>query len=75
MSSGLAVAQKTITDTFYKEGEPQKVITERAGFSQYVESKHIQGQVTRKKNIWEEKVHKQDVNFERIVKQSQFCNM
>lgn len=57
-----------ITYTLYKEGEPQKVITERADFSQYAESKHIQGQVTRKKT-WEEKVHKQDVNFERIVKQ------
>lgn len=51
MSAGLALAQKTLTDTLYKEGEPQKLITERAGFSQYAESKHIQDQVTRKKNV------------------------
>ncbi len=40
-TADLAMVQKTIIDTLYKEGKSQRVITERGGCSRSVVSKHI----------------------------------
>ncbi len=44
-TADLVVVQKTIFDTFHKYGKSQRVITERGGFSQHAESKHIKCKV------------------------------
>ncbi len=58
-TADLAVVQKTIIDTFHKEGKSQRVITERCGCSRSAVSKHIKCKVDWKKEIGSEKVHKQ----------------
>ncbi len=47
----LAMIQKTIIDTFHKEGKSQRVITERCGSSQSAVSKHIKCKVDWKEEI------------------------
>lgn len=58
----LTVVQKTLSDTFYNEGKPQKVISERADCLQCAVKN-----ISKQKNLWEagwkckvwyEKVHK-----------------
>ncbi len=50
-TADLAVVQKTIIDTFHKEGNSQRVITERCGSSQSAVSKHIKCKVDWKEGI------------------------
>ncbi len=50
-TADLAMVQKTIIDTFHKEGKSQKVITERCGSSQSAVSKHIKCKVYWKEEI------------------------
>ncbi len=38
-TADLAMVQKTIIDTFHKEGKSQKVITDRGGVSKHIECK------------------------------------
>ncbi len=47
----LAVVQKTIIDTFHKEGKSERVITESCGSSQSVVSMHIKCKVDWKEEI------------------------
>ncbi len=58
-TADLAMIQKTITDTFHKEGKSQRVITERGGCSRSAVSKHIKCKVDWKEEIWKENVLKQ----------------
>jgi len=44
-NADLAMAQKTILDTLHKEGESQRVITERGGSSRSAVSKYIKCKV------------------------------
>ncbi len=50
-TADLAVVQKTIIDTFHKEGNSQRVFTERCGSSQSAVSKHIKCKVDWKEGI------------------------
>ncbi len=52
-TADLALVQKTIIDTFHKEGESQKGITERGGSSQSILAykKHIKCKVDWKEEI------------------------
>ncbi len=50
-TADLAMVQKTIIYALHKEGESQKVITERAGCSQSAVSKHIKCKVDWKEEI------------------------
>ncbi len=50
-TADLAMIQKTNTDTLHKEGNSQKVITERACCSQSAVSKHIKCKVDWKEEI------------------------
>ncbi len=50
-TADLAVVQKTIIDTFHKEGKSQRVITERCGSSQSAASKLIKCKVDWKEDI------------------------
>ncbi len=45
------MVQKTIIDTFHKEGKSQKVITERSGCSRSAVSKHIKCKVDCKEEV------------------------
>ncbi len=58
-TADLAVVQKTIIDTFHKEGKSKRVITERCDSSQSAVSKHIKCKVDWKEEIGSEKVHTQ----------------
>ncbi len=55
-TADLATVQKMIVDTLHKESKPQRVITERGGWSRSAVSKHIQ---YCEEEIGYEKVHKQ----------------
>ncbi len=50
-TADLAVVQKTIIDTFHKEGKSQRVITERGDCSQSTVLKHITCKVDWKEDI------------------------
>ncbi len=50
-TADLAMVQKTIIDTFHKEGKSQRVITERGGCSMSAVSKHIKFKVDWKEEI------------------------
>ncbi len=50
-TADLAMVQKTIIDTFHKEGKSQRVITERCGCLQSAVSKHINSKLTGRKNF------------------------
>ncbi len=50
-TADLAMVQKTIIDTFHKEGKSQRVITERGGSSRSAVSKHIKCKVDWKEEI------------------------
>ncbi len=50
-TADFAVVQKTIVDTFHKEGKSQRVITERGGCSRSAVSKHIKCKVEWKEEI------------------------
>lgn len=43
--------QKTVIDTLYKEGKPQKVIAKEVGWSQSAVSKHIHRKLSEKKSV------------------------
>ncbi len=58
-TADLAMVQKTISDTFHKEGKSQRVITERCGCPRSGVSKHIKCKVDWKEEIGYENVHKQ----------------
>ncbi len=57
-TADLAMVQKTIIDTFHKDGKLQMVITERGGGSRSAVSKHIKCKVDWKEEIGQENVHK-----------------
>ena len=73
-TADLTVVQKTIIHTLHKVGKPQKVIAKEAGCSQSAVSKHINGQLSDRKN----QVHKRstskrnDRSLERIVRKGSF---
>ncbi len=50
-TADLAMVQKTIIDTFHKEGKLQRVITEMGGCLRSAVSKHIKGKVDWKEEI------------------------
>ncbi len=50
-TADLAMVQKTIIDTLHKEGNSQRVITERGGCSRSAVSKHIKYKVDWKEEI------------------------
>ncbi len=50
-TADLAMVQKTIIDTLYKDGKSQRVITERGGCSRSAVSKHIKCKVDWKEEI------------------------
>ncbi len=50
-TADLAVVQKTIIDTFHKEGKSQRVITERCVSSHSAVSKHIKCKVDWKEDF------------------------
>ncbi len=50
-TADLAMIQKTIIDTFHKEGKSQRVITERGGCSKSAVSKIIKWKVDWKEEI------------------------
>ena len=58
-TADLTVVQKTIIDTFHKEGKVQKVIAKEVGCSQSAVSKHINRKLMWKGKVWKKKVHKQ----------------
>ncbi len=49
-TADLAMVQKTIIDTFHKEGKSQRVITEMGGCLRSAVSKHIKGKVDEGRN-------------------------
>lgn len=53
----MTVVPKTLIDTFHKDGWPQKVGGERAGWSQRVVSKHAHGKLTGREKRGEKKVY------------------
>ncbi len=53
------MVQKAIIDTLQKEGNSQRVITERGGCSRSAVSKHIKCKVDWKEKIGKENAHKQ----------------
>ncbi len=55
----LAMVQKMIIDTLHKEGQSQRVITERGCCSRSALSKHIKCKVDWEEEIGLENVHKQ----------------
>jgi len=70
------VVQKTIIDTFHKEGKPQTFIAKEAGCSQSAVSKHVN------KVEWKEKVrrkrstsNRENHSLMRIVKKNKFKNL
>ncbi len=71
-TADLAVVQKTIIDTFHKEGESQRVITERCGYSQSAVSKHIKCKGTGRKILGRKMCtsNRDDRKLENTVKQS-----
>ncbi len=50
-TADLAMVQKMIIDTLHKEGQSQRVITERGGCSRSAVSKHIKCKVDWKEEI------------------------
>ncbi len=50
-TADFTMVQKTNNDTLHKKEKSQKVITERAGFSQSAVSKHIKSKVDWKEDI------------------------
>ncbi len=50
-TADLAMVQKTVIDTLHKEGNSQRVITERGGCSRSAVSKHIKCKVDWKEEI------------------------
>ncbi len=57
-TADLTVVQKTIIDTFHKEGKPQTFIAKEAGCSQSAASKHV-NKVEWKEKVWKKKMHNQ----------------
>ncbi len=79
-TADLTVAQKTIIETFHKEGEPQTFIAKEAGCSQSAVSKHVnrklEGKSGRKK--CGRKIcttNRENRSLVRIVKQNRFKNL
>ncbi len=58
-TADLAMVQKTIIDTLYKEDKSQRAITERGGCSRSAVSKYIKCKVNWKEEIGYENVHQQ----------------
>ncbi len=68
----LTVVQKTIIDTFHKEGKPQTFIVKEAGCSQSAVSKHVNRKLSGRKRCtpnWKNR------SLMRIVKQNRFKNL
>ncbi len=57
-TADLAMVQKTIIDTLFKEGKSQRVITERGGCSRSAVSKHIKCKVDWKEEIFRKRATK-----------------
>ncbi len=68
----LAMVQKTIIDTFHKEGKSHRVITERGGCSMSAVSKHIKFKLTGRKKLGRNMCtrNKDDRKLENTVKES-----
>ncbi len=50
-TADLAMVQKTIINTFHKEGKSQRIITERGGCLRSAVSKHIKSKIDWKEEI------------------------
>ncbi len=51
-TADLTVVQKTIIDTLHKEGKPQTFIAKEAGWSQSAVSKHVNRELSGRKNMY-----------------------
>ncbi len=67
----LTVVQKTVIDTFYKEGKPQTFIAKAAGCSQSAVSKHVNRKLSGRKKCG----RKRCTTNREIVKQNRFKNL
>ncbi len=68
------VVQKTIIDTFHKEGKPQTFTAKEAGCSQSAVSKHVNRKLSRRKKCGRKRctTNRDNRSLMRIVKQNRF---
>ncbi len=76
-TADLTVVQKTIIDTFHKEGKPQTFIAKEAGCSQSAVSKHVNRKMSGRKKCGRKSctTNRENRNLMRIVKQNRFKNL
>ncbi len=69
--------QKTIIDTFHKEGKPQIFIAKEAGYSQSAVSKHVNRKLSGRKKCGRKRctTNRENRSLMRIVKQHRFKNL
>ncbi len=75
-TADLTVVQKTIIDTFQKEGKLQTFIAKEAGCSQSAVSKHDNRKLSGRKNVLRKRciTNRENRSLMRIVKQNRFKN-
>ncbi len=76
-TADLTVVQKTIIDTFHKEGKPQTFIAKEAGCSQSAVSKHVNRKLSGRKKCGKKScsTNRENRSLMRIVKQNRFKNL
>ncbi len=76
-TADLTVVQKTIIDTFHKEGKPQTFIAKEAGCSKSAVSKHVNRQLSGRKKCGRKRctTNRENRSLIRIVKQNGFKNL
>ncbi len=76
-TADLTVVQKTTIDTLHKEGKPQTSIAKEAGCSQSAVSKHVNRELSGRKNCRRKRctTNRENRSLMRIVKQNLFKNL
>ncbi len=76
-TADMTVVQKTIIDTFHKEGKPQTFIAKEAGCSQSAVSKHVNRKFSGRKKCGIKRctTNRENRSLMRIVKQNEFKNV
>ncbi len=76
-TADLTVVQKTIIYTLHKEGKPQTYIAKEVGCSQSAVSKHVNRQLSGRKNCGRKRytTNRENRSLMRIVKQNRFKNL
>ncbi len=76
-TADLTVVQKPIIDTLHKEGKPQTFIAKEAGCSQSAVSKHVNRELSGRKNCGRKRctTNRENRSLMRIVKQNRFKNL